>query len=360
MNRSVFVIAEAGVNHDGEIAKALALVDLAAEAKADAVKFQTFVPEEVISRFAPKAEYQERTTGASESQLEMVRKLALSEAEHHQLVAHCLRRGIRFLSTPFDHPSLDFLANGLRLDTLKIPSGEITNAPLLLAVARAAKKVIVSTGMCTLADIEQALGVLAFAWTGGEQPSPAAFSAAFASDAGRRSLQERVALLHCTTEYPAPFEDVNLRAMDTLANVFRLPVGLSDHTPGIAVALAAVARGASIIEKHITLDRSLPGPDHAASLSPAELKDMVAGIRQVELALGSEAKQPAPSEIKNMKIARKSLVARRPIRAGQIWGVEDLTAKRPGDGVSPLRYWDYLGTPANRDYSADEAVDPRN
>lgn len=360
MNNSkarVLVIAEAGVNHNGDIKKALALIDVAADAGADVVKFQTFIPEEVISEAAPKAEYQMRTTDAGQSQLEMARGLKLSDEEHHQLVAHCAKRGIRFLSTPFDRFSLQFLVRELKVDCLKIPSGEITNAPLLLDAARSGLPIILSTGMCTLDDIRDALGVLAFGWIGSGEPSRAAFAAAFATDAGRRAVAEKLTLLHCTTEYPTPYEDVNLRAMSTLAQAFGIPVGLSDHTPGVAVSLAGVALGATVIEKHFTLDRSLPGPDHLASLAPEELKALVEGVRQVEAAMGSERKEPAPSEIKNMVIARKSLVARRAIKAGEVFAADDLAVKRPGSGVSSMRLWDYLGRPANRDYAADELID---
>ncbi|CAA7621689.1 N-acetylneuraminate synthase [Magnetospirillum sp. UT-4] len=353
----VFVIAEAGVNHNGDLDRALALVDAAAAAGADAVKFQTFVPEEVISRFAPKAEYQKRTTGGDDSQLDMVRALRLSEDDHRALVRRCGEKGIAFLSTPFDLPSLDFLTGGLGLDLLKLPSGEITNWPLLLAAARSGRRIILSTGMSTLDEVEAALGVLAFGYAASAAPGAEAFRAAYASAAGRAALAARVSLLHCTTEYPTPFADVNLRAMDTLARAFGLPVGLSDHTVGFAAAVAAVARGATIIEKHFTLDRALPGPDHAASLEPNELAAMVAMVRQVELALGSADKVPAPSEVKNIAIARKSLVARRPIGAGETFTEANLTAKRPGGGVSPTRTWEVLGTPAGRDYAEDEPID---
>lgn len=351
------IIAEAGVNHNGDIDKALALIDVAAEAGADAVKFQTFVPEEVISRFAPKAEYQMRTTDVSESQLDMVRKLRLSDAEHHLLVDACARRGIRFLSTPFDMPSLGFLVDGLGMDTIKLPSGELTHAQLLLAAALAGCHIILSTGMATLDEVRDALGVLAFGFLGAESPQQSTFSAAFTSVEGQAALTEKVSLLHCTTEYPTPYADVNLRAMDTLGDAFGLPVGLSDHTQGIAVAIAAVARGATIIEKHFTLDRDLPGPDHKASLTPSELKALVAGIRNVEEALGRSIKAPASSEIKNIVIARKSLVARRPIRENETFDVNMLAAKRPGGGVSPMRLWDMLGTRALRDYETDEQID---
>lgn len=355
----VFVIAEAGVNHNGSIDMARALIDAAAEAGADAVKFQTFRASEVISRYAPKAEYQTRTTGADESQLEMVRRLELSEADHETLIAHARNRGIGFLSTPFDMPSLRMLTHRFGLETIKIPSGEITNAPFLLAIARTGRRVILSTGMSTLAEVKMALSVLAFGYTAPLDAKPGldAFVAAFATDAGQVALREHTTLLHCTTEYPAPYAEVNLKAMDTLSQEFGLPVGLSDHTLGIHIPIAAVARGARIIEKHFTLDRSLPGPDHAASLEPAELKAMVRAIRDVEAALGDGVKQPTATEWKNRDIARKSLVAARPLRAGQSLGPEDLTSKRPGTGLSPFHYWDQLGRLVDRDYAADEMLE---
>ncbi len=350
------VIAEAGVNHNGDIDLARALIDAAAAAGADIVKFQTFVPEELVSRHARKAAYQERTTGSAESQLDMVRRLALAPSDYPLLADHARARGIGFLSTPFDLPSLDLLARDMRLDPIKLPSGEITNGPFLLATARTGAGVILSTGMSTLDEVRAALGVLAFGYLGLDAPSPARFADAFASAEGRAVLRAKVSLLHCTTEYPAPFGDVNLAAMDTLRDEFDLPVGLSDHTPGIAVPIAAVARGATIIEKHFTLDRDMPGPDHKASLTPAELTEMVIAIRQVAQAIGSAVKAPAPSEIRNMPIARKSLVARRAIRAGEILAADMLTSKRPGDGLSPMQLWDLLGRPATRDYEADEQI----
>ncbi len=314
MTEHVLIIAEAGVNHNGDIALARDLIDAAVDAGADVVKFQTFVPEEVVSRFARKAEYQQRTTGRQESQLDMVRRLALPPAAFRDLAAHARTRGITFLSTPFDLLSLALLVD-LALDTLKIASGEITNAPLLLAASRSDRKIILSTGMSTLDDVQAALGVLAAGYLG-VAPSLQAFSAAFASTEGRRVLAEKVRLLHCTTEYPSPYAEANLRAMDTLRETFGLPVGLSDHTAGITIPIAATARGAVIIEKHFTLDRSLPGPDHAASLTPGELRAMVDAIRQVEAALGDGRKIPTNSELKNIPVARRSIVARRTIAAG--------------------------------------------
>ncbi|MFC4768240.1 N-acetylneuraminate synthase [Effusibacillus consociatus] len=359
VNRSqnVYIIAEAGVNHNGSLDLAKKLIDVAAEAGADAVKFQTFKADNLVRKNASKAEYQTRTTDASESQYAMIKKLELDEEDHQILIQHCDHRGIQFLSTPFDFDSVDLLVHKFNVKQLKISSGEITNAPLLLKAARSSKPIILSTGMSTLGEVEQALAVLAFGYTEPDSmPSIEAFHFAYCSVEGQQALRQNVVLLHCTTEYPAPFEDVNLRAMDTLATAFGLPVGFSDHTSGIAVPIAAVARGAVVIEKHFTLDRNLPGPDHKASLEPDELKDMVRSIRQVEAALGSPLKTPAPSELKNISVARKSLVAARTIREGEIFTTENLTVKRPGDGISPMYYWEWLGKTAEKNYEADEKV----
>ena len=302
---SVYVIAEAGVNHNGDIAKALALVDVAATAGADAVKFQTFKASSVISVHAEKAAYQKQTTDAAESQVDMVAKLELSHADHAQLADRCRERGIAFLSTPFDLDSLEFLVTDMGLTTLKIPSGEITNAPLLLAAARSGRDIILSTGMSTIDEVRDALGVLAFGYSGDAEAKPDA--GAFTRALERAdALQGKVTLLHCTTEYPTPYEDVNLRAMDSLREAFGLTVGLSDHTLGIAVAIAAVARGAQVIEKHFTLDRALPGPDHAASLEPDELTAMVAAIRATEAALGDGDKRLMPSESANRDVPARA------------------------------------------------------
>ncbi len=359
MNASsrIYIIAEAGVNHDGSLEMAKKLIDVAAGAGADAVKFQTFKAEELVSSAAPKADYQKAATGSAESQLDMLKKLELDESAHRVLASHCRKRDIQFLSTPFDENSIDLLAARIKVPMLKLPSGEITNGPLLLHAARTGLPIILSTGMSTLDDIKAALGVLAFGYTvKKEKPSHKAFRAALASPRGKRSLQERVTLLHCTTEYPAPFADVNLRAMDTMREAFGLPVGFSDHTPGMIVPIAAAARGASVIEKHFTLNRELPGPDHKASLEPRELRAMVRAIRDVELALGSGEKKPAPIEKKNIVVARRSLIAARNIKKGEVLSPENLTCKRPGNGLSPLRYWEMLGKKADKDYHQDEMV----
>ena len=355
---TTFVIAEAGVNHNGDLGLARQLVDAAADAGADCVKFQTFKADRLASASAQKAAYQQETTGAHESQLEMLRRLELSDDAHRELMARCAERDIAFLSTPFDHESLAFLAADLGLDRLKLGSGELTNGPLLLAAARTGLPLILSTGMATLQEVEDALGVLAWGWTVDDgAPSWGGFAAALRSHDGACAVASRTVLLQCTTEYPAPFVDVNLKAMDTLAKRFGVAVGLSDHTPGITMPIAAVARGATVIEKHFTLDKAMDGPDHRASLEPAELAAMVVGIRQVESALGDGIKQPAPSELGNRAIARKGVVAARAIAAGHVFTADDLACKRPEAGVSPMRLWELLGRSASRDYAADEPID---
>lgn len=356
-SKLIFIIAEAGVNHNGSPEMARRLIEVAAEAGADAVKFQTFQADKIASRTAPKAAYQVDTTGSLESQYEMLKRLELDTEAHQVLMGHCRSCGIQFLSTPFDLESLALLAKDLDLPYLKIPSGEATNAPFLLEAARYGKPIILSTGMCTLNEVEMALGVIAYGYLGGvEPPTKSGFSAALNSPEGRTLLKNRLTLLHCTTEYPAPFAEINLRVMDSLSSKFGLPVGLSDHSAGIAVAIAAAARGAVMIEKHFTLDRSLPGPDHKASIDPEELKQLVRSIRQVELALGSPEKTPTASELENSFIIRRSLTAACDIPAGEVFTPENLVLKRPGTGIAPIEYWEYLGKKASRDYHKDELV----
>lgn len=358
-DNKVFIIAEAGVNHNGSLDMALQLINVAAEAGADAIKFQSFKADKVVSCSALKAEYQTRNTEDSESQLEMLQRLELNEKQHAFLLGHCQKHGIEFMSTPFDLDSLNLLVSKINVARLKIPSGEITNAPFLLRIAKTGKPLILSTGMSTLNEVETALGVLAFGMIGWEtSPSIAAFKEAYLSKKGQALLNEKVVLLHCTTEYPAPIDEVNLRAMDTLKNVFALPVGYSDHTLGISVPIAAAARGAVIIEKHLTLDRCLPGPDHKASLEPGELKKMVDSIRQIEIALGTGIKSPTASEVKNLAIVRRSLVAVKEIKQGEKFNEYNMGVKRPGIGVSPIAYWEYLGKEANRNYQIDEVIEP--
>lgn len=328
----IFIIAEAGDNHNGNLANALKLVDQAAKAGADCVKFQTFVTEEVISRYAEMAEYQKQNTGKTESQFDMVKKLELSFDEFRKIRAHCQKRGILFLSTPFDLPSIAFL-NEMDMPFFKIPSGEITNYPYLKAIAETHKDVVLSTGMCTMEEIREAIALLE------------------GNGAGR------ITLLHCNTEYPTPFEDVNLKAMETMRAAFGKEVGYSDHTLGIEVPIAAVAMGAVVIEKHFTLDRNMEGPDHKASLEPQELAAMVKAVRNIEAALGTGEKKPSPSEQKNLAVARKSIVARRNIRQGELLTEENLAVKRPGTGISPMRYSEILGTQAVKDFKEDQLVE---
>lgn len=357
MNKTL-IIAEAGVNHNGSLDMALELIDAAFLSGADVVKFQTFKSDKTISKYAGKADYQTKSTPSGESQLDMVKKLEFDERQHATLLRHCQSKGIEFMSSPFDLESIDFLVDSLNVRCLKIPSGEITNAPLLLKAAQTGKPVILSTGMCTLGEVERALGVLAFGYLYAAcSPSVDGFKAAYCSPEGQQSLQNRVILLHCTSEYPAPINEVNLKVMDTLRNAFLLPVGYSDHTPGITVPIAAAARGAVVVEKHFTLSRGLPGPDHKASLEPSELRKMVEAIREVELVLGSAYKHPTGSEIKNIKISRKSLVANKALAKGEAFTVANLGVKRPGTGVDPFRYWEYLGQTAGRDYSPDEEIE---
>jgi N-acetylneuraminate synthase len=351
------VIAEAGVNHNGSVERAMKLIDAAADAGADVVKFQTFRAELVVTGSAPKAEYQNRTTPVKESQLDMIRALQLSEASHRRMIAHAKKRGIEFLSTPFDEPSVDFLVKGLKLRRLKVPSGEITNAPLLLKVASTGLPLIISTGMATTDEVRRALGVVAFGYLRPNvRPSREAFEAAYFSLEGRMVLSERVTLLQCTTEYPSPYDEANILVMDAYREIFGLRAGLSDHTPGIQVAIAAVARGAAVIEKHMTLSRSLPGPDHKASLEPHEFKSLVQATRRTQSALGSGIKSLSASEAKNVPIARKSLVTLRAVSAGEKFTRYSVTAKRPGTGIDPFCFWEVVGKRAARNIAPDEVI----
>ncbi|MEQ1742881.1 MAG: N-acetylneuraminate synthase [Candidatus Nitrotoga sp.] len=334
MKNRTSIIAEAGVNHNGDIELARQLIDAAAEAGADLVKFQTFNANRQVTRTAKKADYQNQTTDSKESQHEMLRQLELSAEMHKELIAHCAVRNIGFFSTGFDIESVDLLVS-LGQDHFKIPSGEITNLPYLRHIGRLGKAVILSTGMATMGEIEAAIDVLEQAGT----------------------LRANITVLHCTTEYPTPMAEVNLRAMQSIHTAFGLAVGYSDHTSGIEVAIAAVALGASVIEKHFTLDRNLPGPDHKASLEPDELKAMVSAIRNIEIALGDGIKRLTSSEVRNKPIARKSLVASLAISAGEIFSAENLTAKRPGTGISPMRWDEIIGRTAPRAFTADELIE---
>jgi N,N'-diacetyllegionaminate synthase len=332
---NVFVIAEAGVNHNGDMALAYELIHAAKAAGADAIKFQSFKSSLSISKNAVKADYQKSTTSPSESQLEMVRKLELSVENHRNLLSECNRVGIKFFSTAFDRPSIDLLEGLNVLDIVKIPSGEITNLPYLRYLCRNRKQILLSTGMCKIGDIDNAIDLIE----------------------GLGTPRDMITVLHCTTEYPTPMEDVNLLAMVNIGKAFGVNVGYSDHTPGTEVPIAAVALGATVIEKHFTVDRNLPGPDHRASLEPGELKAMVQGIRNIEKALGDGIKRPSPSELKNKPIARKSIVAARPIKAGELFSEENLMTKRPGTGISPMRWDDVIGRTAIRDFSEDELIE---
>jgi len=353
------VIAEAGVNHNGSLERALAMVDAAAKAGATTVKFQTFVPENVASRHADMAGYQERNTGKHQSQLDMLRQLHLDEAAHHRLFEHCRQVGIRFLSAPFDIDSLDFLVDDLHVDCLKIASGEITNAPLLVAAGRSGLPLILSTGMSTLDEVRLALGALAWGMLEPKSPTDVEQEFPLALDEAQASglLESRATLLHCTTQYPTPLDAVNLRAMQTLASEFGLQVGFSDHTTSISIAVAAVALGATVVEKHFTLDRSLPGPDHAASLEPAELAELILNVRELEQAMGDGVKAIQPTERENLGVARKSIVAANKISAGSRFTAANLGVKRTGTGMSPFRYWSLLDLEATRDYEQDEPID---
>ena len=345
------------MNHNGDKQLAFQLVDAAADAGADFVKFQTFKAAKLATKQAAKASYQTASSPKTKSQQEMLKQLELSHETHFELVKHCQKRGIRFLSAPFDSESAGFLVEELSLKLLKIPSGEITNGPLLLEIASRGTPVILSTGMSNLGDIEMALSVLAHGYLHpGKPPKTGSFQGAYTSKDGQRILKKNVVLLHCTSEYPAPIEDVNLRAMATMSKTFGLKVGYSDHTRGIIIPIAATAMGAAVIEKHFTLDRNFPGPDHKASLEFSELKEMVEGIRAVELARGTGIKSVQPSEALNLHVARKSLVALAPIRKGSSFTIENLGAKRPGHGLSPMEYWSMLGQKAARDYSEDELI----
>lgn len=356
MTTHTLIIAEAGVNHDGSLETALALVDAAADAGADIVKFQTFNAKALAGNAARKADYQQRTTAADENQLAMLERLELPQAAHHTLIERASERGIEFLSTPFDDTSLAFLLS-LKLPRIKIGSGDLTNAPLLHAAAAAGARLILSTGMATLGEIEEALGVLAHGYSrSDEPPGVAAFRAAWRDPAARAALARHVSLLHCTTEYPCPIGDVNLAAMGTMRSAFQLPVGYSDHTDGFEVSVAAVALGATVVEKHLTLDRKAQGPDHAASLEPDDFKRMVIAIRNVERALGDGVKAPKGSEIRNVPVARKSIVAARALKAGETIGAADITAKRPGVGRPPIDYWSLVGTVAPRALEPDEPI----
>ena len=330
--RKTLIIAEAGVNHNGSLELAKKLVDKAVYANADVIKFQTFKAENLTTKTAPKADYQNINMSGENNQYKMLKNLELKNEAFVELKKYCQTKGIEFLSTAFDISSIEFLTD-LGIERWKIPSGEITNLPYLKKIAEQDKPIILSTGMCTIEDISHALLIL------------------------NGNGTKDITILHCTTEYPTPFEDVNLKAMRTISDVFNVPVGYSDHTKGIEVPIAAVALGAVVIEKHFTLDRNMDGPDHKASLEPDELKAMVESIRNIEAALGDGIKQPAESEKKNMAIARKSIISKKRIKAGELFTEENLTVKRPGDGISPMRWYEVIGKVAIRDFEEDELIE---
>ena len=333
MTDRVLIIAEAGVNHNGSIQLAKKLIDKAVFSGADAVKFQTFKAKNVVSKNAPKADYQKQTTNLRESQFDMIKRLELDERAHQELIAYCKEANIMFLSTPFDLDSVDLL-NELGLQIFKIPSGEITNLPYLRRIGSLCKEVILSSGMSDLEEIGEAIKILTNAGT----------------------LKENITVLHANTMYPTPMEDVNLRAMQTIQNKFDVAVGYSDHTLGIEVDIAAVAMGATIIEKHFTLDKTMDGPDHKSSISPEELKAMVSSIRNIEKALGSSIKKPSKSEKPNITMARKSIVASKSIKKGELFTEKNITIKRPGTGISPMKWDSIIGKVAKRDYNIDDLL----
>ena len=333
MDKTV-IIAEAGVNHNGSMESAKKLVDVAADAGADYVKFQTFKADTLVTQSAEKAEYQKIITDKSESQFEMIKKLELDKSAHDELIKHCEEKGIRFLSAAFDHDSIELLAD-LNIPLYKIPSGEITNLPYLRHIGRMGKPIILSTGMSTLEEVQKALNVLL--------------------ESGVE--KEKITILHCNTEYPTPMEDVNLKAMLTIREELGVNIGYSDHTLGIEVPIAAVAMGATVIEKHFTLDRTLTGPDHAASLEPHELKSMVTAIRNIKKAMGDGIKKPSPSETRNIPIARKSIVAKKPIKKGERYSEENITVKRPGTGISPIEWDNIINQKSIKDFIIDDLIE---
>lgn len=328
----VIIIAEAGVNHNGSFELAKKMVDAAKEAGVDYVKFQTFNPEKLVSKYAEKAEYQKETTGSDETQLQMLQKLTLTEDNFLSLLDYCRGVGIGFISTPFDLESIAFLET-FDMDFWKVPSGEVTNLPYLEAIARTKRKVVISTGMCDMNEIQDAIQVL------------------------EKNGTTDITLLHCNTQYPTPYEHVNLSAMNSIRDALHKEVGYSDHTQGIEVPIAAVAMGATVIEKHFTLDKNMEGPDHKASLNPAELQQMVVAIRNIEQAIGNGLKEPSSSEMANKAVARKSIVASRSIKQGELFSEDNLTTKRPGTGISPMRWYEVVGKVAPRDFSEDEIIE---
>jgi len=355
-----YVIAEAGVNHNGDIDMALELIEKAAEAGADAIKFQTYKAENLVTKHSKKAEYQLKTTGGKDTQLQMLKDLELKYETHFQLKDYCQKTNIDFLSTAFDLDSLRFLSKDLKMKTLKIPSGEITNLPFLIDFAQTGAEIIMSSGMANIDEIRDALGALAFGfiYTKKNMPLPSRkqFIKVFNSNEGQEVLNKHVTLMHCVTEYPAPIDEINLNVISSLKKIFNLRIGYSDHTEGIIASVIAVSHGATIIEKHFTQSKNLLGPDHKASLEPEEFKIMVDQIRMAEKMMGDGEKKVMPSELKNISIARKSIVASMRITKGDIFSSENLSIKRPGNGKSPIHYWSLLGKKATKDYDVDELI----
>lgn len=357
MNRT-YIIAEAGVNHNGSLEMAKELVKVAKEAGADAIKFQTFKAENLVTKKAAQADYQIDNLGEATSQYEMLKRLELSFEDFTELQSFCQAENIEFLSTPFDFESVDFLLNILHIETIKISSGELTNAPFIHYVATKQKPIILSTGMATVEEIHEALAFIAY---GLAQPLEVVtvenVGQFYHSDKAKKVLKQYVTLLHCSTQYPTPPTSINLKAMDKMKEIFSLPIGFSDHSEGIHIPIAAVSIGATVIEKHFTLDKTLEGPDHVASLNPEELNAMVKGIREIELALGDGIKKPTSIELQNRISARKSLVAKKSIQVGEVFSISNLTVKRPGSGISPSKYWSYIGNSAIKSYDGDELID---
>lgn len=353
-----YIIAEAGVNHNGSFFLAKQLVDAAKDAGVDAVKFQTFKAENLVTKTAEQANYQVKNMGEASSQYQMLKELELTFEEFKKLKMYCDQQQIHFLSTPFDFESVDFLVDKLQMDIVKISSGELTNLPFLHYIATKQKEMIISTGMATMQEIHEALAIIAYGLAfPGQKVNYDEVTQFYLKEGTKQLLQKYVTILHCTTEYPAPFDSINLLAMQDIRQQTQLKTGFSDHSQGINLPIAAVAQGAMVIEKHFTLDKSLPGPDHIASLEPNELKEMTEAIRQVEHALGDGEKNPAEVELKNKVVARKSLVALKPIEEGEAFTISNLGVKRPGSGIHPKLYWTYLNKTAKKSYSQDELID---
>ncbi|MDZ5471964.1 N-acetylneuraminate synthase [Bacillus sp. 31A1R] len=355
--KKTFIIAEAGVNHNGSLKLAMRLVDAAVQAGADAIKFQTYKTENLVTRSARQAIYQKKNIGKHSTQFEMLKELELDYSQFLILKKYCDKQNILFMSTPFDLVSVDFLIKDLSLKMIKVPSGEITNAPYLYRIASlGVKNIILSTGMSTIEEIHNALAFLAYGFSLKSNPTYSKVKEFYQTNEAKEILKNRISILHCTTEYPAPFNEINLGAIDVIRDTFNLEVGLSDHSEGILVPIAAVSKGSTIIEKHFTLDKSLPGPDHKASLNPEELKEMIDSIRIIEVAIGKKVKQPTKTESKNKEIVRKSLVAAKKIKKGELFTFDNLTVKRPGFGKEPYYFWDYIGRAAEKDYEEDEVI----